>query len=60
MIEIAGKYTSAKVFTETLEESALTQIKGFCDQPFFAGSNPSVNFSRLWKASIPPLWQGLP
>ncbi len=38
MIEITGKYTSAKVFTENLEESALTQIKGFCDQPFFASS----------------------
>ena len=38
MVEITGKYNTAKVYTENLEMSALFQIKEFCDQPFFADS----------------------
>ncbi len=38
MIEINGKYASAKVFTDNLESSAEGQIKAMCDQPFSAGS----------------------
>ena len=38
MVEITGKYNTAKVYTENLEMSALFQIQGFCDQPFFADS----------------------
>ncbi|MBR2576235.1 MAG: RtcB family protein [Firmicutes bacterium] len=38
MIEIKGKYSTAKVFTQTLEPSAEGQIRTMCDQPFTAGS----------------------
>ena len=38
MIEIKGKYNTAKIFTDTVEEGALAQIKLLCDQAFTAGS----------------------
>lgn len=38
MIEINGKYASAKVFVDELEQSAEGQIKAMCDQPFTEGS----------------------
>ncbi len=38
MIELKGKYNSAKVFTEVIEQDAITQIITFCSQPMSAGS----------------------
>ena len=38
MIEITGKYTTAKVFTDNIEPSAEGQIKTLCDQAHTAGS----------------------
>lgn len=38
MIEIKGNYTSAKVFTETIEEVAIAQIKQLCDMMYTEGS----------------------
>ena len=38
MIEIHGKYTDAKIFTEVIEEEAKEQIRLLCDQSFTAGS----------------------
>ena len=38
MIEIHGKYASAKVFTDELEPSAQGQIQAMCDQPFTKGA----------------------
>lgn len=38
MIMIEGKYNHAKVFTEVIEETALTQVKNLCDQEFTKGS----------------------
>jgi RNA-splicing ligase RtcB len=38
MIEITGKYNSAKVFTNSLEDLSREQIKRLCDQPFAAES----------------------
>ena len=38
MVEVTGKFNTAKVYTENLEMSALFQIKEFCDQPFSEGS----------------------
>ena len=38
MIEIHGKYSTAKVYTDTLEPSAEGQIQAICDQPFAQGS----------------------
>ena len=38
MIEIIGKYTTAKVFTDNIEPSAEGQIKILCDQAHTAGS----------------------
>ena len=37
MIEIQGKYNTAKCFTDNLEEAAARQIMSVCDQPAFAG-----------------------
>lgn len=34
MIKITGKYNSAKVFTNNLEETAREQIKNLCDMPY--------------------------
>lgn len=38
MIEIKGSFTSAKVFTETIEEVAIAQIKQLCDMSYTVGS----------------------
>lgn len=38
MIEIKGTYGEAKVFTDTLEESARGQIAALCEQQFVKGS----------------------
>lgn len=37
MIEIKGKYNTAKVFTDEIETGAVGQIKAMCDQPFNEG-----------------------
>ena len=37
MIEIQGRYNTAKCFTDNLEEAAARQIQSVCDQPGFAG-----------------------
>ena len=42
MIELQGKYNSAKVFTNTAEQSAVTQIEHLLDQAFIAGSKIRV------------------
>ena len=38
MLEVKGKYNTAKVFTDNLEESGRDQIKLLCDQPYAADS----------------------
>ncbi len=38
MIEISGKYTSAIIHTDEIEQYALAQIRQLCDQPAFEGS----------------------
>ena len=38
MIELKGKYNTAKVFTEVAEQSALQQIEHLLDQAFVSGS----------------------
>jgi len=38
MIEITGKYATAKVFTDNLEASASGQIHAMCDQEFMKGT----------------------
>jgi RNA-splicing ligase RtcB len=38
MIEIAGKYNTAKVFTNSLDDYSRAQIETLCNQPFAAGS----------------------
>jgi len=42
MIELNGKYNTAKVFTDTAEPSAITQIEHLLDQEFIAGSKIRV------------------
>ena len=42
MIELQGKYNTAKVFTDTAEQSAVTQIQHLLEQEFMAGSKVRV------------------
>jgi hypothetical protein len=42
MVELNGKYNTAKVFTDTIEASAVTQIEHLLDQDFAAGSQIRV------------------
>jgi RNA-splicing ligase RtcB len=42
MLEIRGKYNTAKVFTDVVEEGALAQILELCNQEFTAGSRIRV------------------
>ena len=42
VIELLGKYNTAKVFTGTAEQSALTQIRHLLEQEFIAGSKIRV------------------
>ena len=42
MIEIRGQYTSAKIFSDTVEGAALDQIRALCDLPFAAGARVRV------------------
>ncbi len=39
MIEIKGKYNSAKIFADILDESSISQITQLCNQEFTAGSS---------------------
>lgn len=38
MLEIKGKYNTAKIFTDIVDEVSIGQIKLLCDQEFIAGS----------------------
>ena len=38
MIEVKGKYNTAEVFTDNLEESGRVQIERLCNQPYAEGS----------------------
>jgi RNA-splicing ligase RtcB len=38
MIELHGEYNTAKLFTDTAEQSAITQIEHLLNQPFVTGS----------------------
>ncbi|MDR1204228.1 MAG: RtcB family protein [Peptococcaceae bacterium] len=42
MIELKGKYNTAKVFADTVEQSAVTQIEHLLDQDFAVGSQIRV------------------
>lgn len=37
MIELQGKYNTAKVFTDNVEQTAISQIIELCNQPFIEG-----------------------
>ena len=39
MKEVTGKYNTAKVFTDVVEQSAIDQIRLLCDQPFTQGAS---------------------
>ena len=39
MIELTGKYNTAKVFTDVIEKTAISQIIEICSQPMAAGAN---------------------
>lgn len=39
MIELQGKYNTAKVFIDNVEQTAISQIIGLLNQPFVSGAN---------------------
>ena len=51
MIEIAGKYTTAKIFTDDVEETAVNQVKLLVDNPVFEGSSirlmPDIHTGKI-------------
>jgi len=42
MLEIQGAYSTAKIFIDSVEETAMTQIKELCDQEFCKGSKVRI------------------
>lgn len=42
MIELKGKYNKAKVFTDNIENQAVSQIIDLCNQSFVTGSNIAI------------------
>ena len=42
MLEVKGKYASAKIYADVVEQAALDQIQTLCDQPFAEGSHIAV------------------
>ena len=38
MLEVNGKYNSAKIFTDVVDEASITQVIQLCSQPFAQGS----------------------
>jgi tRNA-splicing ligase RtcB len=38
MFEIQGKYNSAKIFADIVEQSAISQVIELCNQDFVSGS----------------------
>lgn len=38
MREVIGKYNTAKIFTDVVDEASIAQVKELCDQEFCAGS----------------------
>lgn len=38
MIEVKGKFNTAKIFTDIVDEASVAQVKELCDQEFCAGS----------------------
>lgn len=38
MKEVMGKYNTAKIFTDVVDEKSIEQVKLLCDQPFVEGS----------------------
>lgn len=38
MQEVNGKYNTAKVYTDVVDEKSLQQIKTLCDQEFTSGA----------------------
>ncbi|MDM8120365.1 RtcB family protein [Succinatimonas hippei] len=38
MIEVKGKFNTAKIFTDVIDNASLGQVKSLCDQEFAAGS----------------------
>lgn len=42
MIEVQGKYCTAKVYTDNIEEAAYRQVLNLMNQPFASGSNCAI------------------
>ena len=62
MLEVKGKYASAKIYADVVEQAALDQIQTLCDQPFAEGSHiavmPDVHAgtgSCMLSLSLPPI-----
>ncbi len=53
MIELKGKYNTAKVFTDDVEQSAVEQIENLLNQEFVAGSRIRIMPDVHWGAGAP-------
>ena len=42
MIEVQGKYTNAKIFTDNIEAEALSQVYKICNHPIFEGETVRI------------------
>lgn len=42
MLEVKGKYNTAKVFTDKIENEVINQLKELCNQPFVEGCNVRI------------------
>ena len=57
MIEIRGKYNTAKVFTDNVESTALAQIKELCNQEFVKHSIIRIMPDTHAGAGVPSVQQ---
>ena len=60
MQEVKGKYNTAKVFTDVVDEKSLQQIKTLCDQEFTSGARirlmpDAVSYTHLTLPTIVPV-----
>ena len=54
MIELNGKYNTAKVFTDNIDSASVSQIIELCSQEFTIGEKIRMYMQALAALSAPP------